>query len=259
MNTTSEFHPAYRLVRRISDLIRPAALLIVFALFPIAVIQSAVHLVDSMEVERIKQNARILHENILSKIKSADDDPGMLSRSVRRVYQKMNSIESPAAQSRFAKRLIRRYAPALDLYVFDSKGNLRRDLSVGTRPKRAIERCFKTLEDIRAKVVVDSASLGLVSTIINVPADTDTLNESFVLCKLGNRQRDGFFEWGLTQDIQPGRLRGYILLLHPGSFKPNRALMNAIHLVNDRCTSFKVGVADMMNKEVNLFPRDLQG
>jgi len=241
------------------NLVRPAALLIVFALFPIAVLQSAFHLVEHIEIEKIKQNARTRHDNILSKIKAADDDAVMLSRSVRRVYQKMNGLASPAAQADYAQRLIRRYSPAFDLYLFDSEGRLRTDLSIGTRPRRAIERCFRTLEEIRAKIKVDPASLGLVSAIINVPADPDFLMAAGTLNMLGNRERDGFFEWNSAPAAQPGRLRGYILLLHPGSFRPDRALLNSINLVNRRHSSFKVGIADMTASQLKLYPRDLRG
>ncbi|HEY9070230.1 MAG TPA: SpoIIE family protein phosphatase [Candidatus Ozemobacteraceae bacterium] len=248
-----------RILSALAALIRPLALLIVFALFPIAVIQTAFHLVDFLEIEKIKQQERTRHEHILSKIKAADDDSGMLSRSVKRVFDRLCELPSRDAQARLARRLFRAYHPALDLYVFDRDGHLRPDLSIGQRPRRALEMCFATLLQINARIKVDPSKLGLISSIINVPADPELLRSTNVLNMLGSRERDGYFEWSRTRDTDPGDLQGYILLLHPGGFRTDRALRNAIHLVNGRFQSFRVGYLDPTGRRHITYPAELFG
>ncbi|HOY67523.1 MAG TPA: SpoIIE family protein phosphatase [Candidatus Ozemobacteraceae bacterium] len=258
MSSESDHPPlTNRILSALAALIRSLALLIVFALFPIAVIQTAFHLVDYLEIEKVKNQERTRHEHILSKIKAADDDSGMLSRSVKQVFDRLCELPSRDAQARLAKRLFRAYHPALDLYVFDRNGLLRPDLSIGQRPHRALEMCFATLLQINARIKVDPKNLGLVSSIIKVPADPELLRSTNSLNMLGSRERDGYFEWSKTQG--PGSLRGYILLLHPGGFRTDRALRNAIHLVNGRSQSFRVGYIDPTGRKPVTYPAELSG
>lgn len=246
-----------RMFRMLFNLIRPVALLIVFALFPIAVIQSAMHLVDHIECEKIRQEKRSQHDTILNKIKAADDDALMISRAIRRVFDRQNEIASRAVQGHLALRLRRLYEPAFDLYVFDDAGHLRSDLSVGSRPRRAVEMCFVTLQDLSAGGSASREKIRLLSSVLNVPSETDQLSAPHSLRAIGNRQQDGFFQWGTTPPALPGGLKGYILLLHPGKFRPNRAIENAIRLANRRFKSSQFGLVDTVRKKTALFPPEL--
>ncbi|MBP7633893.1 hypothetical protein KBA41_06960, partial [Candidatus Ozemobacteraceae bacterium] len=248
---------SWRLFRGLFNLIRPAALLIVFALFPIAVIQSALYLVDHIECEKFRQDKRSQHDTILNKIKAADDDALMISRAIRRVFDRQNETASSAAQSRLALRLRRLYAPAFDLYVFDDANRLRSDLSIGNRPRRAVEMCFATLQELSAGLPSSREKIRLLSSVLNIPSESDQLTSRHVLRAIGNRQQDGFFQWGTAPSGLPGGLKGYILLLHPGKFRPNRAIENAIRLANRRFKSSQFGLVDTVRKKTALFPPEL--
>lgn len=247
-----------RLVLGLSNLIRPVALLIVFALIPIAVIQAAFYLVDHIERERTRQTLRALHDNILSKIKAADDDAVMISRAIKRVFDRQCSLDSREQQAVLARRLERLYAPGFDLYLFDGENRLLPDLSIGKRPRRAVEMCFRTLQDLHANRPVSPASLGLAATVLNIPSDPSQMKLAYNFQKIGNREQDGYFEWGLARAAAPGTIKGFILLLHPGKFRQNRALENSIQYVNKRFTSLQVGMVDTMKKQVRLFPPELK-
>ncbi|HQG28915.1 MAG TPA: hypothetical protein PLY73_10160, partial [Candidatus Ozemobacteraceae bacterium] len=178
-----------RLLRWLFNLVRPAALLIVFALFPIAVIQSAMHLVDHIECEKIRQEKRSQHDTILNKIKAADDDALMIARAIKRVFDRQNETASRAAQARLALRLRRLYAQSFDLYVFDDANRLRSDLSVGRRPRRAVEMCFVTLQELSAGLPTSREKIRLLSSVLNVPSETDQLTIHHALRAIGNRQQ----------------------------------------------------------------------
>ncbi len=246
-----------RLLRRLFNLIRPAALLIVFALFPIAVIQSAMYLVDHIECEKIRQEKRSQHDTILNKIKAADDDALMISRAIKRVFDRQSETASLTVQTHLALRLRRLYAPAFDLYIFDDANRLRSDLSIGSRPRRAVEMCFATLQELAAGLPSAREKIRLLSSVLNVPSETDQLAASNYIRAIGNRQQDGFFQWGTTRPGLPGKLKGYILLLHPGKFRPNRAIQNAINLANRRFRSSQFGLIDTLKKKTTLFPPEL--
>ncbi len=246
-----------RLIRGLFNLIRPMALLIVFALFPIVVIQSAMYLVDYIECEKIRQGKRSQQETILNKIKAADDDALMISRAIRRVFDHQNQLVSRTAQGRLALRLRYLYEPAFDLYIFDDANRLRSDLSVGSRPRRAVEMCFATLQEVSAGGTSTREKIRLLSSVLNIPSETDQLNAPHALRAIGNRQQDGFFQWGTTSPGHPGGLKGYILLLHPGKFRPNRAIENAIRLSNRRFKSIQFGLVDTVRKNTVLFPPEL--
>ncbi|MBI3038324.1 hypothetical protein HYY75_04620, partial [bacterium] len=217
---------------------------LVFAVFPIIVLQVAIWQVEQLEVEKKIRQKWMEHERLLAKLNDADDQPGMVGRSIRKFFDQMRKIPPSERQSELRK-LFRLYPNTIDLYIFSPSGKVIGNLSSKRHSHRAIGRVFGAMVQDKNGKQMSAGETGLLNAILNSSVGLDLLRYSGRIMILGKRDTDGFAGWDFTKATNEDDLGGYFALIHPRGFIPDRTLKLSIQWLNRRWKQTKFGYVDI--------------
>lgn len=230
--------------------------LTVFAFFPIAVVQIAFRQIEGLEVEKIIQARNIFHEKLLSKLKAADDDVLMVTRLVRRLARRAGEL-SPRAAINLMKRAQKRFPGCWDIYLFDRAGKVIPELSSHRDGSGICERALKIVWAKDISIPVSYSQDGLLQSFLRITSPIELGRFGKRDVTLGDRGRDTYFTYDFF-DNSGCRIGGMMAFLHRQAFRPDRAVRNAIRLVNRKSQISKVGYIDFGPTRLHSFPRSLR-
>lgn len=243
-----------RLLKNLWGVIRKVLTLFAFAIFPVLIIQTAIRQVESLEVEKRILDARLRHERVLSKLKEADDDALMVSRSIVRVFQKTRNEKNEIVRNAHLKKLAKIYPGVFDIYFFDPSGILIPKISARKCHKRAIEQTFQTLQDLSQAKKVEPGQTGLLLTVLNIPLALRGLEQQERHIRLGRREQNSYYLWSAKSSSPDNAYGGFIAFLHSGKFRKDRALQDSVKWLNRRFKKSKFGYIDVSSNSLNLYP-----
>ncbi len=219
---------------------RKIFVLVVFALFPILVLETTIRQVENLELENLLQKDRQRHENLLTRLREADDDPAMLRRILVGLFEEVRKTPYPKRRLRVVNRLRKAFPGVMDVYYFDAAGRVVSELSSSRHYKGFVERTFQVLLDLKSGKPVDKGREGILLSFLNISELPRATTAQGNLIALARRDQDGFFVWGQAPE-HGGPFSGWMALLHPGRFIPDRALMNSLAILNRRLRGTRVG------------------
>lgn len=232
--------------------------ILVFAVFPVLTGQVSVRHVEQLQVEKEIAQQRLRHERLLARLSAADSEGGMISRSVIRSFDAVRAMARPAAQRRQLARLRRLFPGVFDLYLFDADSRVIPGLSDRRHPGRATGMAFQALRDFAGPdKKYDRGAMGILQQMLSMPTPLEAIRASRQLVKLAERDREGFVVWDFQADTPPGRPAGFLAILHPERFTPDRALRGSIRWLNRRLRHTQTGLYDFGELPIKPFPRSL--
>lgn len=237
-------------------LTRWLVVLTVFAIFPIVVAQVAFRQIDKLEVEKVVQARNTLHEKILAKLKLADDDMMMITRFTRRLARRLGELP-PAAACTLLKRAERHFPLHWDLYVFDREGKMIPELSSKRHPRRATERIMEIVRKKDGSTPSTEAEDGMFQSFARIQSRMELGRGGKRWVTLGKRDQDTYFTYDFYNDPK-NRVGAMMALCHRGSFQIDRALKNAITLVNRRSRTSKIGFLDIQRTAMQAYPATIR-
>ncbi len=240
----------------IKRVIQGVFFLLIFAAFPIIVLQISLHQIDKLEIEKTIAHSQLQHQILLDKIKIADNVEKMVGRSIVKIFRQLQKTRSIAQQTQLVKNLNKSYPGYFDLYIFDHKYRLIKNLSSKRHPSRAIEFALEAIYNFSKGKKFSSGKTGILKSIIGLEELPRTLKARGKVIKLGNRKRDSYLTWEREEDKPENNVSpaGYFALLHPESFHENHALENSLKWVNKRFNSLSAGYINLLEPEKDVIP-----
>ncbi|MBF0499630.1 MAG: SpoIIE family protein phosphatase [Candidatus Riflebacteria bacterium] len=237
---------------RLRMMTRTVMAVLVFAVFPVAVLLAALYFMEIFEVERVISAERALHESVLGRLQTADNDVAMVERSIRRMMDAVKT-RPVSIQKLGVERLISLFPQTFDLYVFDKKGSVITEMSSSRHTRGVVERAYGTLIDASERRDVTKTQEGILSRFLIMPEPMLAVKFRGSVLALDNRPRDGYFTWdynlGGSADIG-----GYCALIHPAGIRENRALQSSMAMIRHHTKRLQVGMFEMSSGTINLIP-----
>ncbi|RCK79507.1 MAG: Serine phosphatase RsbU, regulator of sigma subunit [Candidatus Ozemobacter sibiricus] len=228
--------------------------LFVFAVFPVLTAQLAMRQVEDLQVEQAIGLERLRHERWLGRLSAADNEGRMVSRSILRTFDAIRPLTDLRRRTALVRRLRRLFPGAFDLYFFDRDQQVIRDLSDSRHPARATSMAFGALRTYAAGETYDRGAMGILQSMLNMPTVLMAIKAARTPVKLAERDREGFLLWDFQADTSPGHPAGFLAILHPGKFEPERALRGSIRWLNRRLRRMRTGLIDFAKRPIQPYP-----
>ncbi len=227
---------------------------LVFAVFPVLTAQLAVRQVEDLQVEQAIGLERLQHERWLGRLSAADDEGRMVSRSIIRTFDAIRPLTDPHRRAARVQRLRRLFPGAFELYVFDRDQQVIRGLSDTRHPYRAAGMAFGALRAYAAGGTYERGAMGILQSMLNMPTVLTAIKSARTLIKLAERDREGFLVWDFQPEAPPGTPAGFLAILHPLRFVPDRALRGSIRWLNRRLRRTRTGLIDFAERPIQPYP-----
>lgn len=242
------------------EAIKGALFVLLFAVFPIVVLQVAKDKIEELEISQLINSNRQIHERILNKIKQADNNAAMIGRAINHVVTGSAGLDKNELRIRWFKQLSVSFPGAYDLFAFNEQGKLLPELSSSRHPRRAIEFAFEAMLAFSQNRPISSGKMGLLKNIVGLQEIPTMLKHRQTVTKLGNRKIDSHFCWNHGIASKTGDLSrpvSFLAMLHESNFTENHALKNSLKWVNHHYSGLQAGMVRISTDNSEIFPASL--
>ncbi|HNV69143.1 MAG TPA: SpoIIE family protein phosphatase [Candidatus Ozemobacteraceae bacterium] len=233
--------------------LRRLLILIVFAIFPVLVVQVAYRQIEHLEVEKLSEELTKKQLRVLGVLKQNDSEPIMISRSFQRVFATIKNLPF-TRQKKIVKNLYRIFPRAFDAYFFDANGRLIKDLSSQRHARRAVEMSYQALRDIAAGRKLAPEIEGLMKSVYNLTNVGSLAGSKQKAFFMGNRE---FNSWTIHdfQKTENGEgIQGYFALIHHSALPKDYSLGLSIRAFNRHSPMHQAGWANTRGGLVEVYP-----
>ncbi len=233
--------------------LRRALIFVVFALFPVLVVQVAYRQIEHLEEEKLAEELVKKQVRQLGVLKQNDNEAMMLSRSFQRVFGRVKH-EPLDRQKKIIRNLYRIFPRAFDAYFFDGNGRLIKEISSQRHSRRAVEMSFKALQDIAAGKPITPEIEGLMKSVYNVGSIGNIGGSKDRPFFMGNREINAWTIHDFVKEDGGEQVRGYIALLHPAAVPRDYSLGLSVRAYNRKDSRHQAGWLNVRGGNVEVQP-----